>query len=175
MSSQILFFATKNDLSSVLDSAEKKRQIKYVRTGLFRKPNPESFLRGMDIPDFGVASNESADSCDTFLVCDQNTEIRPREIRGQGYAFDQLINPQTISFTPGGLWGDNVLLHGRFATASTAVPSLELLKIFRSLVHKRFEKIKAFYVGKEASQMLEQGKRLTIAEQSPRAFDLSRK
>src|SRR5713101_6531804 len=167
MASQILFFGTKTDLLPVLDSAEKEQGIKYVRFGSFDKPVSESFVRGADIPDLGIASSQSASNCATFLVCDQNTEVRPRQIRGHGYAFDQLGNPDTITFDPGGLWGDDVLLHGRFATASTAAPSIELLKLFRSLVRKRFEKIKAFYVGKEASQMLARGKRLTIAAQSP--------
>jgi hypothetical protein len=84
------------------------------------------------------------------------------------------LNPKTITFTPGGYWGNDILLNGRFATASSDDVSLGLLKRFRSLVRKRFEKIKAFYVGAEAAQLLDGGKRLTIAAQSPEMFDLSR-
>jgi len=171
----ILFFATKNDLLPILEAAEKTREIKYVRGDRLATPSSDSFLSGTTIPRLGQSSHESAIGGDTFLVCDRSQVIRPRQVsRSRSYIFDQLINPDTITFTPGGLWGDDVLLYGRFATASTSRISLELLKLFRSLIRKRFEKIKSYYVGQEAAQLLDQGKRLTIAAQSPRSIDLRR-
>ena len=173
MPSQITFFSTKNDLLPILEAAEKKQEIKYVRYGATKTPFPDSFTSAAVIPRLGRASNESSSGSDTFLICSRNAEINPRQI-GTRYLFDQLLNPETITFTPGGLWGEDVLLYGRFASASTESSSLGLLSLFQSIVRKRFEKIRAFYVGEEAADMLDHGKRLTIAAQSARLFDLSR-
>ena len=174
MASHVLFFATRNDLLPILEAAEKDREIKYVKFGASATPSQESFSTGAAIPRLGQPSYESSVASDTFLVCDRSEVIRPRQVSGPRYLFDQLVNPDTISFTPGGLWGEDVLLHGRFATASTSKASLELMKLFRAVIRKRFKKIKAFYVGSEAEQMLDEGKRLTIAAQSPKTVDLSR-
>jgi hypothetical protein len=173
MPSQIQFFATRSDLLPILEAVEKDRQIKYVKFGASDSQNSVSFPNSTAIPDLGKASSESSISSATFLICERSEELRPRQVAGHRYVFDQLVNPKTITFTPGGLW-DEILLNGRFATASTEVSSLGLLKLFQSLVRKRFEKIKAYYVGEEAAQMLDHGKRLTIGAQSARMFDLSR-
>ncbi len=97
-----------------------------------------------------------------------------REIVGMDrFAIDQLANPDTITFTPGGLWNDEMLLHGRFATASETQSSQRLLKRFGTALSSEFTKIKAFYVGANAMELLKRGMRLTAAAQSPREFDLS--
>jgi hypothetical protein len=49
------------------------------------------------------------------------------------------------------------------------------MKVFKSETKKRFRKIKTFYVGQEAERMLDEGKRLTAAAQSPQWMDLSRR
>lgn len=174
MPSHILFYATRNDLLPILHEAEKSEEIKYVQFGGFEHPNPKFFLSATAIPDLGKSSSSSSTGSTTFLICKKTEVIRPREVSGPRYLFDQLLNPTTVTFTPGGFWGEDVLLHGRFATASSDAISLQLMKLYRALVRKRFEKIKAFYVGEEAARMLNQGKRLTIAVQSPQMFDLSR-
>ena len=89
------------------------------------------------------------------------------------YSFDQLENPDTITFSAGGLWKD-MLLYGRFATctASFSPISKKLLQRYTYHVRKHFKYIGAYYVGQEAEEMLRQGKRLTLAEQTPKNFDL---
>jgi hypothetical protein len=47
------------------------------------------------------------------------------------------------------------------------------MKRFNSAVKKTFTKVKAFYVGPKALELLERGMRLTISAQSPREFDLT--
>ena len=107
-------------------------------------------------------------------MCDVEQVVVPRQVSGPRYLFDQLINPDTISFTPGGIWLEDILLYGRFATASETKESIELMKIFRNLVRKNFRKLKAYYLGAEAEEMLDNGKRLTIAAQSPPEYNLVR-
>jgi hypothetical protein len=90
----------------------------------------------------------------------------------RGFVMDQLVNPDTIEFTPAGMWNEEIVLHGRVATASDTPGSKELMKHFRSALKKHFVKVNAFYVGTSALQLLKQGKRLTLSLQTPRAFDL---
>jgi hypothetical protein len=173
MSTQIRFFATKDDLVPVLDAVEAARKIKYVRFGSTGSSTPASFPTVTALPKLGIASHESAINSDTYLICAKTETLRAREVAG-GFVFDQLLNPDTVTFTPGGFWGEEVLLHGRFATASTTPVSSDLMKLLGAAVRKRFKKVKAFYVGTKAEHVLDSGKRLAIAAQSPRTLDLSR-
>lgn len=157
----------------MLEDIEKERDLKYVQFGWSNTQAAASFATATVIPNLGMASHESAINCISFLICRKNDVIQPRAVPGR-YVFDQLLNPETVTFTPGGLWGDGILLHGRFATASTAAFSSELVKLCGVAVRKRFKKMKAFYVGEEAERLLDSGWRLTIAAQSPRTLDLSR-
>ena len=120
------------------------------------------------------ATKESASGSETFLVCDVEQVVVPRQVSGPRYLLDQLINPDTISFTPGGIWLEDILLYGRFATASETKESIELMKILKNMVRKNFRKLKAYYLGAEAEEMLDNGKRLTIAAQSPPEYNLVR-
>jgi hypothetical protein len=123
-----------------------------------------------------VAKNESAVACDSFLVSDKNISIVSRKLSDfngvERFAFDQLKNENTIVFSPGGVWEKNILLNGRVSTVSEHEVSTRLMKRFGSAIRKKFIKVKAFYVGEEALEMLKHGKRLTIAAQSPIEFDL---
>jgi len=177
MIKQVLFFATKGDLLPVLDAVEGAGALKYVRMGNFTRPELDTFSRGADIPKLGEADADSASSCEAFLVCTANKQIEVRSLTGthdiRRYCVDQLLNPDTVTFSAGGQWNDDILLYGRVATVSGSPASQALMKRFRSAIRKHFVKVRAFYVGPNARSLLEAGKRLTIAAQSPREFDLA--
>jgi hypothetical protein len=174
MSRDLNFYATKADLLPLF--ALVGEGLQYVRTGIYPSSVPETFSSGLLIPNLGIANNESAISCDNFLVSDENIRIVPRSISPfnglDQFAFDQLNNPNTITFSPGGIWDNDILLHGRISTMSEDKSAVRIMKLFSSAIRKLSTKIKAFYVGPEALEMLRQGKRLTIAAQSPSTFDL---
>jgi hypothetical protein len=158
----------------LLEAVENAKGIRYVRCGRSDTDVAKCYSTVTALPDLGKASAASAVNCTTFLICHRTEVIRARDLAGPVYVFDQLLNPNAVTFTPGGLWGDDILLHGRFASVSNDAFSAELLRLVRSLIRKQFKKIKAFYVGQAAERMLDSGKRLTMAVQSPRTFDLSR-
>jgi hypothetical protein len=110
------------------------------------------------------------------LVLPIGTEVVIRAIRLSSgrtrYAVDQLSNPLSITFTPGGLWSSGMMLYGRVTTASSVKEAKSLLGRFERPLKKAFTKIRAFYVGPEASALLAQGMRLTLAAQTPARFDL---
>ena len=172
------FFATKRDLLPVLAEAESKEPLKYVRMGRFLSRVVEGYSCGADIPNLGIATSASAVGCDRFLICEPDLAINVHRVDQsdgvRSYHIDQLYNQDTITFLTGGLWKSDILLYSRFATvyASTSKTAKRLMHRFDYLVRKHFKKVGAYYVGSEAYNLLEAGKRLTIAEQSPRDFDL---
>jgi len=168
------FFATRNDILPVLRAVENTLPVKYVEFGHTTSLNLQKYARGEDIPNLGIAPRESHASCPIFLICDPALEIDMRPINGgEWYAVDQLHNPDTIAYQTGGLWKD-ILLYGSIGTCTATFSpiSKKLLQRYTYQVRKHFKYIGAYYVGPEAEQMLRQGKRLTLAEQSPKSFDL---
>ena len=172
------FFALKEDLLPVLEIIERDYPLKYVRMGNFLKEEfaDESFLRGADIPHLGRATAESASSSQAFLVTERDLPINVRFLKTatgiERCLIDQLINPDTVTFLPGGLWKQDVLLYGRVATVSDTLIAKELMKRFQGPIRKQFTKIGMFWVGSRALELLRAGMRLTGAEQSPREYDL---
>ena len=175
--SQSHFFATRLDLLPLLDFLERDQRIKYVRFDVYDHPGAPVHQRGIDIPSLGTADHESAEACTQFLVCHQDDDLLARRIDlyngGVRYAYDQLINPNTIVFAPGGLWRENILLAGSFGSAPESDFSQRMMRRARSALRKRYRRINACYVGPEAEQLFLAGMRLTFAEQAPRDFDLT--
>lgn len=172
------FFATRDDLLPVLAMAESSGALKYVLMGNFvDKDTFGTIGLGATIPNLGQADVDSAVSCRTYLVCEQFQAITPRWIQGedarQRVCIDQLENPDSITFTPAGIWNDEVLLSGKIGTASDSRASQSLMKRFQSAVKRHFTKVKAYHVGPQAIGLLKSGVRLAGAVQSPREFDLT--
>jgi hypothetical protein len=172
---QILFFALKNDLIPVFEAVERSRPLKYVLMGWFPEAYSETFAHGIEIPNLGKASASSAINCESFLVTERSEPIKAEPVyppTGKRFSIDQLLNPNTVTFTPAGIWSDEIILNGRVATASDSKLSQELMRTFHSAIKKHFRKVRAFWVGAQAFALFEVGKRLTISSQSPPDFDL---
>ena len=151
MIKQVYFYATKDDLLPVLRSVEQVGALKYVLAGNFTVPELQSYSHGEEIPQFGKANSSTAGSCDTFLVYMADTPITVESFKGtkgeDRFCVDQLLNPDTVGFTPAGQWNEEILLHGRVATVSESQASQALMKRFQAAIRKHFVKIRAFYVG----------------------------
>ena len=174
---RIRFFALKDDLLPVLQHIESKGSLRYTRFGHFPTPQCGSFVRAAEIPNLGIAKNESSIGCDMYLVAEMGVAINTRRIeRNSGevvFSVDQLLNPDTVCFRPGGLWRDEIVLDGEVATVSDTNRAQDLMKRFKSGVRKHFTSVRGTHVGAKALEMLRAGKRLTLAEQSPPQFDLT--
>jgi hypothetical protein len=177
---QILFFALREDLLALLQFIDSQSPLKYVRMGNFLRDEIKDgisvFDQGAGIPNLGKASADSSAACEAFLVCERDTLINLRGLQldnEERVCVDQLANPDSVEFKPGGIWNEDIVLHGRIATASESQVSQALMKRFQTAARKTFSKVKAFYVGPKAVVLLESGKRLSISAQSPREFDLT--
>jgi hypothetical protein len=174
----IHFFALKEDLVPMLKLVESKGPLQYVLTGNFPKREFKQivFDTGLKIPNLGKATADQWIGCDAFLVCEREATINLRTLHGydghERICIDQLANPDSVTFTPGGMWNEDVVLNGCVGTASESQTSKALIKRFKGAIKKSFSKVRAFYLGPKALQLLESGKRFTGAVQSPREFDL---
>jgi hypothetical protein len=173
------FFATPDDLLPVLQDVERRIRIKYTLTGHLNEPRIESFETAKDLPAlFEPAPYESAIQCPTYLVTEAAATVVPRPFQlhngKRQWVIDQLENPDSVVLSPGGLFGDNVLLCGRVATAHKTAVSARLQRAFDDSCRRHFAKIRAFRVGKQAESLLDRGYRLTAAQQSPPEYDLAR-
>lgn len=173
---KFIFYATREDLVPVTDAVERSMSLIYARMGQSRAPEPECYTQASTIPNLGRATTHSVSTNEEYLVVSACDRIQTRTIRANDgseyYLTDQLVNPTSISFAPGGLWDSGVLLHGRIATVSDTPEAKQLLGTFEKEFRKRFRKVKAFWVGEDALNRLRGGTRLTISAQSPREFDL---
>ena len=163
----------------MLELVDSNGSLKYARMGNFPREEIKDglsvFRDGAGIPNLGKANAESCAACEAFLVCEQETPVNLRPSQGstgERVCVDQMANPDSVAFTPGGIWNEDVVLHGRIATASESQISQALMKRFQAAIKRTFSKLKAFYVGPKALGLLESGKRLTMLAQSPREFDL---
>ena len=174
---QIHFYALREDILPILEAVEQDGPLQYVRTGNELSPDFETFLRGRDISHLGVANRETGSVCETFLISETTVPLTIQAMKGargvQRYLMDQLLNPDTVTFTPAGLWDQDVILSGRVATVSDSPIAQALMNRFHAAFRAQFSKVKAFWVGRTARALLDAGKRLTISAQSPQDFDLT--
>lgn len=171
-------FATASDLLPVLEAVESRHRIKYVRRGPTSGPHADEFTSGSTLPHLGVANHPAAIGVPGYLVADEDTIVQPQRIVSRDgtvwFTVDQMLNPDTIEFSPGGMWQDVALLSGRIETISDTAPAQRLLRAYRAAVRKRFGRIRAYWVGPEAEALLDAGVRLTAAVASPTLYDLRR-
>ncbi len=174
---QVHFFAVRDDLIILLAAVERRGPLTYTRTGNFDRAVCERFDRGTDIPGLGQATADSATTCDAFLVTipDVPVRIRPLETYSgeRRCCVDQFVNPDTVVFSPGGLWGEGAVLSGRAGTVSDTATAKDLMGRFRSGLKKSFRRVRAYWVGPGAYDLLRGGHRLTASVRSPREFDLA--
>lgn len=164
---QVPFFATRGDLITIAQEVTQARPVDFVHAGLFAEPRLQVLA---DVADFSAF--------ETYLVVDRGivVSLRPVSQRtgGQMYAVDQVDNPHTIVLHVGGVLADQHLIAGQIGTVGNSKQSDEMHSLFARVIQKRFEKVKAFYVGPEAAAMLDSGARLSATPKSPKAYDLTR-
>jgi hypothetical protein len=174
---QLHFFALPEDHSALLSEIEIRKSLKFVRMDIRGDEDEFQYDSSQDLPNLGHASNESSIACETYLVCEPTTNVVTRRVlRTDGRqvkCVDQLVNPDSVTFTPGGTWNNDIVVAGRIATASDSAISKALMRSFQEGLKKTFNKVKGYYVGPKAMEYLKAGKRLTAAVQSPQEYDLT--
>jgi hypothetical protein len=173
---QISFFATKDDLLSLLRAVESERRLQVVVGGMFDEM-PDVKAQDSLLGSLDLESTTSTISSANYLLFAPGTSVEIRRVEqrrgGVRYAVDQLANPKTVGLRPGGQF-EGCIIAGQLGTASDDPSSLELFRFISKQARRLFTKVKAFYVGKEASELLDKGWRLTTDVKSPPLYDLKR-
>jgi hypothetical protein len=176
-SKQIHLFATRRDIEPTIRLVEGKSRLKYALCGLFSSRDIRLYSSLLECESLGRAAGGNHSLCDEFLVLDVNAELKirdvPQRLGAAKYAVDQLWNPVSICFRPGGLFGDEFLICGRIGTASDHPDAVQLFREFSRSITREFRKHRDYYVGPEAFTLRQKGVRLiTMHVDEAKEYDL---
>ena len=173
---RIQFFATRSDLLAFLELVEDRKAIKYTGIGRF-PPQKDidldlTYASAKDIAGLGVSNHSSSILSNAYLVSDRNLVITPRFVSvvtmGDMLFIDQLRNPETVVLTPGGEFGENVLLMGSVSSVGSSKNVRTMMRLLRTCLEKcGFIKSHFVFLGSNAIKFLKAGNRLTISAESP--------
>ena len=165
MAKRLNFFATKNDMISVLSKLEEQfsHDIKYVRCG---KTGPTSYGAVSDIPGLGTLNEKHGEI--SFLIMQKDDEVTTNQC-GQVYQGD---NPLSLAFDPSGISADGTgLIHGMFATMEDNETSSGLINAVRKIMNSECTKKSGWYIGKEAQDLYGKLRFICIGLSEPELYD----
>jgi hypothetical protein len=142
---QILFYATAQDLSGVLSSLEAQKGLQYTLAGMFDTKELQTYSSYRDIPDLGRAFHRSAVANRQYLVSLKGAVLRiqdvPQYSGGILFAVDLMLNGDSIVFSPGGRYSNDVMLYGMIGTLSPppSVASKNLYTLCCKSLPQRFQ------------------------------------
>jgi hypothetical protein len=178
-SKQIILFTISSDIDMILKKVESSYDIHYFKMGMFDNRDIPRYKSIFDAPNIGFTLSGDWNRIDRYLIMPSDTFLNiqeyPQKAGGIRYAVDQAANPQSIELKLGGVYKEKegVLVAGRIATISESKFSLDVFKLFSSLIRKDFKRIGSFYVGKNAEEKLKAGWRLVTNDKSPKEYDLA--
>jgi hypothetical protein len=177
-SKSIHFFATRRDLEAILGAVESQRRLKYTQAGMFDSPETSTFASGLQIPNLGLAPSGESNLEPFWLITDNRAQIEvkavPQRHGAIRYGIDPGLNPESVVFWPGGVFEDSCVIAGQIGTAMINPTSMEVLNLFTREIRRQFKRMKSFFVGPEAEQLLDAGYRLTHGIGTAKECDLSR-
>ena len=165
MSKRINFFATKNDMVSVLSEMEEQLPfgIKYIQCG---KTDSILYSTVKDIPGLGTLKEKHSEI--SFLIMPNDEEVTSTQ-SGQVYQGD---NPRSLEFDPSGISEDGTgLIHGLFATMEDNEISDGLLKAVKKIMNSGCKKVRGWYIGKEAESLYGKLRFICIGLSEPEEYD----
>ena len=165
MVKRINFFATKNDMVSVLSEMEEQLPfgIKYIQCG---KTDSILYSTVKDIPGLGTLKEKHSEI--SFLIMPNDEEVTSTQ-SGQVY---QGNNPRSLEFDPSGISEDGTgLIHGLFATMEDNEISDGLLKAVKKIMNSECKKVRGWYIGKEAESLYGKLRFICIGLSEPEEYD----
>ena len=173
---QIHFYATRADLEPGLARAEANRPLKYVLSGLFAGSEFNETNTAAVLPQLGLAERGDVNRQPFYLVVDASHVVQVRAVPqrrgGVLYALDEVANPASVIFVPGGLNGNCVVV-GKIMVPGDP-RAHELSATFTPHVLRGFSRCGMYRIGPEARQLWESGYRLTHDALADPQFDLAK-
>ena len=165
MAKRINFFATKNDMISILSKLEEQFSygLKYVQCG---RSELMSYETVNEIPGLGTLKEKHSEI--SFLIMPNDEEVTTNQ-SGQVYQGD---NPRSLEFDPSGISEDGTgLIHGLFATMEDNEISDSLLKAAKKILNSECKKVRGWYIGKEAESLYGKLRFICIGLSEPEEYD----
>ena len=170
------FYATCEDLMVLLQDVELRFAVKYVECGLFDDSARPVYPTHSSIPSLGLAQSGDSNFEPTFLVLPLEASLKVRAVAqrrgGTKFAVDQLENPGTVAFKPGGRHGAAAVIAGMVGSVHSDDIATDLLKAFCQALTRHFTIMRSYSVGTNAKSLHDSGARLTKSVGSPPQFDL---
>ena len=165
MAKRINFFATKNDMVSILSKMEEQfsYDLKYVQCG---RSEPISYETVNEIPGLGTLKEKHSEI--SFLIMPNDEEVMTNQ-SGQVYQGD---NPYSLELDPSGISEDGTgLIHGMFATMEYNEISDGLLKAVKKILNSECKNVRGWYIGKEAESLYGKLRFICIGLNEPEEYD----
>lgn len=173
--SDIHFFALTNDIFPLLQALEAQMLITYTTVKFDALPK-QQWLTAEDLPDLGLSNSSQSVAATKYLITERHTLIKERPVRQNSgelwYAIDQVLNPESVTLIPGGIWKNRIIIGGRFARTSSAAVPRGLMELARKYMKQYFIQHDQVWIGPEALSCLRNGYRLTFSEGSPSEYDI---
>ncbi len=174
---QFSFFAVEEDLVEVFEAVASKFSFQFIRTDNIKDKALCAYKSVASIKNISLAEFGDHVKGKSYLLIDPIKEPKTRQAEQRKgdikYFLDQLSDPESVVFKPGGIFGKfECIIDGQVGTVSDSEWSTELYKTLLTEFKKRFIKIKSFYVGKSAKSKMDKGIRLTTNIKSPSEYDL---
>src|SRR4029077_6577782 len=149
-SKQIHLFATRHDLEPGIRSIEARRPLKYALCGTSPSADARIWCSVLDVENLGKALKGNQSLCERYLVLQGDAELRIRSVAqssgGTRHAVDQLHNPVSIVFQPGGTFRAGFLICGHIGTTSNPPDAVQLFREFSRSVTRKFRKHRDYFV-----------------------------
>ena len=177
---QLMFYATREDLLDVLLPLEEKYGFTYATMGAYVKPEIEVFQSLSQITGLGVSPHGKRYGVKSYLLAMSKAEISVQEKvtscanRDCFYWLDTSSNPDALALYPSGIFSPTTLLDGRLYAASESGASIALFKLIAKEIKRKFERVKAYWLGRQAAKLLDSGGRLAMDIDTPAEYDLKR-
>ncbi|MGH8337163.1 MAG: hypothetical protein ACRETL_10175, partial [Gammaproteobacteria bacterium] len=162
---RIFFFATPADIMPLLQRFETYAPVKYAEIVNQTSPTFSEYRTGADIPNPGISTHETGGLSISYLVATPEFEWTFKPFHGSNgesrWYLNNGDNKSSIVLTMSGLWKD-MLLPGKVDTLHDTPDAQQLMRNFLSAIKaEKFAKIKLFWLGREAHEMLKSGVRLS--------------
>ena len=166
---QILFFATPNDIQPIISALETTNKIVFARVGSYDIKDPP-LISGAEIPNPGVATNETASGSDSYLVVPAGSRLNLHPYTSEDsdtfgrkmWSVYSGFNDESVEMTLAGIWEDGTLLPGSVRSMHNNEFAKKIMRDFQASLKKaKFEKVQSWWLSTEAVQMLRAGKRLS--------------
>ena len=174
MSKSLHFCASDDDLHLILAPILEKHKVRIYRVDCPQGPSPQ-LIAPVEMQ-IGTTNADQQNGGTAYLLLPEAIPIQVETrtlITGKTiWIVNQLLNNESVVLRPLGRRPDNVVIAGTIGTAWDSDFAAVFLGEFLSKLRKKFKKIRAFWVGPKALEILRGGGRLTQAIQSPPMYDL---